>query len=267
MAGKRTAILLAAERSGTHLLRSILNSSGVAFAPGEPANAGADRRAEPSPTDFFKIRHEFIGRRSGYWVPTVSATNELISHFFDTCEGVASPGKIFVCDVKYGHVHNFNAGWWDFFSVPTLISYAAANDIPIIHLIRRFPAETTISGLYAHQTGVWRAWSAEGLKEIQISVERQRLQADTNRLVATISQFSAWLRGVQHLEMYYDELLTKDSQSWKNWESISGTKVDQMAPKVLKTTPEYQKAIRNFGEVEDLLQIKLSDWGVINGKN
>lgn len=260
MAAPKAVILLAAERSGTHLLRSIVNSSGSAFAPGEPANAGAERGLETSPTDFFRIRHEYVGSREGVWIPTVSAANDLLTHFFRVCEGVSTDGKIFVCDVKYAHIHNFNAGWWDFFSVPTLINFAFENGIPIIHLIRRTPAETIISGMYAVETGVWRAWSQDGVKEIQIHVPRQVLIAATNRLVQTIYQFTSWMKNIPHVEMYYDELLSESSMSWSNWQRITGREISRISPKVLKTTPEYKKSIKNYEEIKDLIPETIFEW-------
>ncbi|MBW6396501.1 hypothetical protein KPL78_01525 [Roseomonas sp. HJA6] len=254
----RLFLLLAAERSGTHLFRSILTANRAAFAPGEVANAAASGDAE-SDTNFFAFCRERLLDEPRLFVPSQPHTRQLLDAYFGHFRArAASLGRsAAVCDIKYGHVINFSGGWWDMISAPYLLEWARQSDVGIIHLVRRNVAQTCISNLYAQHTGVWRTRNPTELAVMPMQVARRRLEADIGRMTRVIDLFRGWVKPCRHCEIHYEDLLDGLSPSWRALRGFLGHPLDRIASDFLKTTPAYEEIIENHGEIADLLEVEL----------
>lgn len=175
--------LLANERSGTHLLRSMLQNTGQLAAPGEFCNANDKNKSGHS---FFEFRAACIAQHPELALPTAANQSQLLTLFFDALRARFPHGKKLVCDIKYSHVHNFNTFWWDLYSPPYLIQYALRANIPIVHLFRNKIYQTAFSDFYAGLTGVWRTNSTDQIVVQQAEVNLTALKNKADRIGKSI---------------------------------------------------------------------------------
>lgn len=250
--------LLAAERSGTHLFRSILQNNRAAYAPGEVANAAVPA-SEDQETNYFVFRQKYIDRHDGIFVPSIQNMEDLLNEYFNLMAQVAKSKNrdCCVCDIKYAHIVNFVGGWWDMLSPPFLFDWARRNNVPIVHLVRRAVAETCLSNIYAKKTGVWRTRKSDEVQTLQMSVDRDVLQKDMDRLTGVVEAIRSWTSGCDAAEIYYEELLDPDSQSWADVRRLLGAPIDKIVSDFVKTTPPYEEVLTNFDEVRDLFDARI----------
>lgn len=250
-------LLLAAERSGTHLLRSLLANVRGVVAPGEICNAtvAQNRTAKSS---FFRYRQQACLDDHEFFFATEPVQRKLLDGFIEQLRSAYTGRTLLVLDVKYAHVHNFNFFWWDPLDSPYLLQYAKRSRLKIIHLIRREVYRTAISGFYANETGVWRARSERETRQIRIVVDPDKLQKKAGLVALTIGRFDDWLSRVPHLHVDYEDLLENREAVLQSLQSYLGLKHEIAdRPGFVKTTPPLEDSIENFSEIAPLLGL---DW-------
>jgi LPS sulfotransferase NodH len=250
-------LLLAAERSGTHLLRSLLANARGVVAPGEICNATVPQNRN-APTSFFRFRKQSCLEDPELFFPTEPVQRRLLDSFVDSLRSSYPGNALVVLDVKYAHVHNFNFFWWDPLEIPYLLQYAKRKPLKILHLVRNKVYRTAISGFYAHKTGVWRAKSEDQTKQIRISIDPSRLQSKAVLLARTIARFNSWLSRCPHLQISY-EALTEDRsatlQLLQRYLELEHEISD--SPGFVKTTPPLEEFVENYPEIVPLVDV---DW-------
>jgi|SRR5579871_275401 len=257
--GPEVCLLLAVERSGTHLLRSLLANVRGVVAPGEICNATIPHNRSAK-TSFFHYREEACRNDSEFFFPTEPVQRRLLDGFVDSLRANHSGKRLIVLDVKYAHVHNFNFFWWDPLEKPYLIQYAKRKRLKVLHLVRRKVYRTAISGFYASESGVWRAKSQEDTKQIRIAVDAERLEKKARAIARCIARFEDWLSACPHLQIDYEDLLEKrDStlESLQTYLKLKQAIADE--PGFVKTTPPLEDTIENFAEIEPLLDRNWKD--------
>ena len=82
MSGKvDIGLLVANERSGTHLFRSLIASSKLVMAPGELCNAGGGL-ASADDFSFFSYRYNATLDNNTFIYPNIESTRELLDGYF-----------------------------------------------------------------------------------------------------------------------------------------------------------------------------------------
>jgi LPS sulfotransferase NodH len=251
------AFILANERSGTHFLRSALESSGAIIAPGEICNAAAEVE-ERTELSFFEFRARAIAGDKKIAFPTPANQGELLDQYlaFIDEHRRKSGRECILVDVKYSHIHNFNGFWWDLFSPPFLIEYLNQRDIPIIHLVRTNAFQTAFSGIYAEATGVWRAARFEDTVVSPLKIDVGALKNEANKIEANVQIMRRWLTDSRALEVNYDAVVGDKSSDALN-EIMKFLCLDicqKFSSDFVKTTPQYSSVIENFEDVVALLQ-------------
>jgi len=248
-------LLLANERSGTHFLRSLLNKvPTIAAAHGEIANAAWDGN-RTSPLSFFRFREQASIADRRFFYPTPLVQRELLDNYFSHVVLLHPGNQSIVLDVKYSHVHNFNAFWWDVNSRPLLLQYAFERNFRIIHLIRKKPYQTVVSDFYAMASGVWQTKSKDELPSLRVNIDRRKLQERTIQLVKSIAAFRRWLQGCRVATIEYEGLTGNTNRTLAQLQKFLG--LDNPIPPhsdQLRTTPPYEEAIENFPEIADLIE-------------
>jgi LPS sulfotransferase NodH len=252
-------LLLAAERSGTHLLRSMLSTAPDVDAPGEICNA-AQQPSGAGKFSFLKFRERACRLDSQFFFPSLPVQKTLLDQYFDFVRNSNEKTSMVVLDVKYSHVHNFNAFWWDLVEPPYLLQYARKNRFKIIHLIRRKVYRTAVSGLYAHASGVWRARSPEELKHVQITADRPKLDKRVRQIVYQIALFERWLHRCDAMQISYEDLTENADPLLLRLRDFLALETQfENAPGFLKTTPPLEEVILNLSDISDVLDVDWND--------
>ena len=252
------AILLAHERSGTHLLRSIVDANGAGQGLEEIANAAI---AQPGDlVGFFAFQRRYRAQFPDRFVPNVENTIHLLNNYLDHLlwpgTGRAPP---LILDIKYAHVVNFAGGWWNPFWRPALFSVAAERGMPILHLVRRKVFHTAVSGIYAGATGAWVVTAPEQRGRQRITIARENLIAQARAIRDTVILARGWIADLCPVEMWYEELLDPASPSWRAYAAHCRAPITAIATPFIKAIPGFAEVVENLGEIEDLLEIGVDD--------
>lgn len=234
----------------------MLENTKQVAAPGELCNANIDGKSGQS---FFEFRAAYIAERPKLATPTPKHQSQLLSRYFDFLRDKFKRRKTIVCDIKYSHIHNFNSSWWDIYSPPFLIRYAAQENIPIIHLVRNKIYQTAFSDFYAGLTGVWRTQSADKIVIQQTEVNLTALKNKADRITKGIELVNQWLRKTRHIDVTYEQITGVDALATLNrvLRFLDLDEAHQLKTDFVKTTPPYEQIISNFAEVEEYLSIDL----------
>jgi LPS sulfotransferase NodH len=180
--------ILAAQRTGTNLLRTMLGSHPeIDGDPGEIFDR--DFAAVPAFPRFFDYLIAQVNERPAACLPSSRTT--LIDAYLRMLRS-RSTKRLLVLDIKYNSIHHFNSDWEEpvvdittYHSV-SAFKYAHDRGIKIIHLKRESVFDEVISTIVADRTGIYHLWSddnkrPEGIK-FRVDVEglkfrmAQRLQ-------------------------------------------------------------------------------------------
>lgn len=251
-------ILLAAERSGTHYLRSMLEKIPSVVAPGEVCNtASGDIRT--SSTSFLRFRANAAIADQKFFYPTLEIQTELVDNYLQYVRASHLNKRYVVLDIKYSHIHNFNSFWWDIVSPPFLLNYAIRKRLRVIHLLRYKPFRTVISGIYARKSGVWRTTNKQYIPSMKITIDRAKLESRTFQLIKTIGFYTEWLKNSRHATISYEKLVSETETTLAELRDFLGLTRDiPPGSEFVRTTPPYEQSIENFAEISDLVDIDLN---------
>lgn len=253
-------VLLSAERSGTHYLRSMLHNTGFFHAPGEVANANiGDANADES--FFFKFSFDFAKENGPAEAHSPAGIQRLMDEYIDLLDSIsARENRIFLCDIKYSHVHNFNHFWWDAEQRPFLIDFLEYRNIPIIHLVREYVGNTAFSGIYAQHTQVWNTVNADEVKRVQIYVQAEEMDSEIIRISKSINTYTKWLGSVNNIvNVKYEDIVDDPSKSLKQIMKRFNLEAPEIqGSDFCKVTGRYSDIVENFDEVKDLLEHRIS---------
>jgi len=159
--------LVACQRTGTQLLREILNSSSAIALLAEPFSAS------PEPVywqNFVRTlpSSEFPPQSAGDALALVDRYVALIRRDVDrTCEwygGSKSQLRAVGLDVKYNQLRCANPIFSDLRTQPLLIEYFRARQIPIVHLVRGNLAHNALSMIIANMRRVWHTYDGRPIE-------------------------------------------------------------------------------------------------------
>lgn len=254
-----TCLLLAADRSGTHFLRSMLRNVPGVLAPEEICNPAVGS-IRTYPGSFLRFRAEVCMADADFFYPTYQIQVKLLDRYLDFLRSWRPNARHYLLDIKYSHVQGFNPCWWEIVNRPFLIDYALYHGIRIIHLVRQKPYRTTISELYAWQSRIWQTDDPKNLPSLRIRIDREKLRERTLRLVKTINLFSRWLEGCRCETISYESLVREPDSCLAKLRDFLDLKEDIPARSpYIKITPPYEQAIENFADIADLVDVDLKD--------
>lgn len=247
------ALLVSHDRSGSHYLGSYLRSLPNQTMVDEVCNEQALDPAR-DPLSFFGFRHQRSREIPDYSLrrtPAVVA-NLLDDYFSFALE--SSPAGGVTIDVKYGHIHNFEAAWWPIFRKPFLFEYAGSRGIKVIHLSRWNSLETIISNEVAEARKVWHAIGQQrpaGPGDA-VEINTKQLFRQIQMLNEQKAAIFRWTRNLRSLPVLYEELV--DPIQGRACRERLAEFVGSVPPKEFsspyrKVTPPIHLVIRNWAEV------------------
>jgi hypothetical protein len=247
------ALLVSHERSGSHYLGSYIRSLPKQTMVDEVCN---EQALDPvrDPLSFFGFRH-----RRSIEVPDYSlrrtphVVSKLLDEYFSFALNSSPAGGVTI-DVKYGHIHNFEAAWWPIFRKPFLFEYAGSRGIKVVHLCRWNSLEAVISGDVAESRKVWHAVGAQ-----KPAGPADAVEVDTKQLVHQIHMLNEqkaaifrWTKNLRCLAVLYEELVDPvQGRTCRDRvaEFLGSVPLREFSSPYRKVTPPMHLAIRNWADV------------------
>lgn len=153
--------VVAAQRSGTHLLREVINSNPRVALLAEPFSRypqsvywnnyvrtlpesqfppGVPAEAMPQIDDYFELIHRDVDEHDDWY------------------GGPKLPDRLVGLDVKYNQLRCVRPLYDDLRSRPVLIEYFAARRTPIVHLVRKNLVHAALSIIISNRREVWQLY-------------------------------------------------------------------------------------------------------------
>lgn len=258
MSSHRAAVILASQRSGTHLLGSLIDHIPGCHYIGEVFLADNDQPISEGSYWWFCQRHGHVEKPTG---------ENIRSHFhryLDVCLEWAQDAnpdvQTAIMDIKYSHLYNLTPHTVDILGKPYLLSILRAERIPIIHLVRNNVLAQYVSRQLAVLPGNTGELDRPHVHR-SLRIDCRLLMPALRRLQAETQTVQKWLSGHWPiLQMRYEDLLDADgSFSLHTARSASrlltGEAVDIRAkPSTVKVSPPLPEAVENWQEVCTTLQ-------------
>ncbi len=156
-------ILLARQRSGTHALKSILQSHPDFYCFEEIFHA--DPAFRSCPENFFRFVEE-----NGLPATALFPWNieETLGAFWSHLDALAGDSRLQVLDVKYNSTQWMLRNWQPLSQCPRLFDYIKQNNFKVIHLTRQNALRQWVSGELAARRKVWSI--SPGTQELPQSI-------------------------------------------------------------------------------------------------
>jgi hypothetical protein len=247
-------LLISHDRSGSHYLGSFLKSLPNSRIVDEVCNEDALDPAT-NPLSFFGFRYSRSKENPDYGLRRNPRVVEaLLDDYFGFVVEQAAGAKVTV-DIKYGHVHNFEAAWWPVLRRPFLFDYARRRKICVIHLSRWNSLEAVISGFVAESRRTWHAIGdkrpAQATEAVEVDIPQ--LAEQVAALDEQKAAFFRWTRGLRCLPVTYEELVHPEMGEQTRQRIASFLDVvapDTFSSPYRKVTPPMPVIVRNWNEVK-----------------
>jgi hypothetical protein len=253
----RFAVMISHERSGSHFLTDMLTSTDRVRSLDEVCNFNA---VDPdiSKASFFRFRHESAINAPEFALrPSSETMTTLLDLYLEHLDQLVKPGKIIWLDIKYGHVHNFEIGWWPTERRPFLLNYLETREIRVVHLTRRDSIAATISSLIAEKTGAWhRRDGSAGPSISRVHVPIIRAVQEALMLEREKDNFFSWLANNRRFAVVYEDIAAlpeiRDGVLKELCRFLGIPPPDTFATSHQKVTPPLSDVLENF---EDLRRV------------
>jgi len=249
---ERLVILLSHERSGSHYLAEMLVSGSEIVSLDEVCNFDAVD-PDKSRVSFFGFRREWQTQHPDLAVrPDAAVMNDFLDAYFVRLLELINQKKVLL-DIKYGHVHNFEPGWWPSEMRPLLLRYLARRNIRAVHLTRHNSMAAVLSAFAAESAGVShrRAGSESAVRpRMRVPVPIMVQKAIT--LHREKENFFGWLAGNRCFNLTYEEISGADSERERSLARLCAfleIRVCEFASTLEKMTLPIRELVENYGEL------------------
>lgn len=246
-------LLISHDRSGSHYLGSYIRSLPQQTMTDEVCNEQALDPVRDS-LSFFGFRYRRSLEDPDYSLRrSPSVVSKLLDEYFAFALESSPPGGVTI-DVKYGHVHNFEAAWWPIFRKPFLFEYAGSRGLKVIHLCRWNTLETIISGEVAEARKVWHAVGQQkpaGPADA-VDVNTRHLARQIQMLNEQKAAIFRWTKSLRCLPLLYEELIDPvQGRACRERiaEFLGSAPPKEFSSPYRKVTPPIHLVIRNWAEV------------------
>lgn len=251
-AADRLVVLLSHERSGSHYLAEMLASGGDLVSLDEVCNFNAVA-PEKSKTSYFGFRRQWQEAHPDLAMrPDAAAAGCFLDDWLSHILALTPAAKVLL-DIKYGHVHNFEPGWWPSEHRPYLVKYLDRRRVAVIHLVRRNTIEAVVSALAAEKAGVWhRRAGANHTAPAKMRVPVPNVVHRALLLQRERENFVSWLAGARCFDIAYEDI--RESGAVKN-DVLSrlcdylGIRASRFTSTLERMTPPIRDLVENYGEL------------------
>lgn len=243
-------VLLSHERSGSHLLKHLLEANPKVSTTGEICNL--DYVTEADETSFFLFRNNLSRFHPEILSPFQDCMDVVLDGYFHKLKTTLS-SEVILVDIKYGHVHNLSAYWmghgWD----NTFIAYLKSRNVKVVHLYRRNVFSAVAS---AHLSNALRQWSSDKgiVEDARVPIPKDVF---FSQLVGLASEVITWRHRLKPLSVFslsYEEVSDSAATGYPivlelgrflgltpDWSPSAADK---------KMSPPIEELVTNFGELK-----------------
>jgi LPS sulfotransferase NodH len=250
---ERLVIMLSHERSGSHFVADMLKSSAKLVSVDEVCNFNA---VDPykSKLSFFRFRHECQQKNPEFaYRPDYDNLTAFCDSYFAHLLSSTKVERVLV-DIKYGHVHNFEIGWWPSESRPFLARYLESRNVRIVHLVRRDPVAATVSNFVAKQTGVWHRHSKTAHTQFgKFSVPTQKIVHEALALQRENDNFFGWLSTNRCSRVAYEDFGSESrrTDTMNALFAFLDLALQSAYPtSLVKVTPPLEDVVENYEDLQ-----------------
>lgn len=251
------AILIAAQRTGTHYLRNLLHSH-------DRVQADLEEIFHDSPEALARADNfwNFLRLRShdggDPWMPW--HRGRMFREFLDVAEA-RYPGKTLVIDIKYNSLHHASGTWQTAGGEPEALIHLRKWDFPVVHLRRRNILKMVVSAMRATAAGQHVVLHSEtnltrplriDCRDVRHWVDAFRAEAD---FVTKMLAHSPRVHTVWYEDLWEDlpggTRNARTEAALLDHLGLAGTLLPDAS--VTKMTPDdLQDAVENFDELRGL---------------
>jgi LPS sulfotransferase NodH len=200
-------VVIGAQRTGTNLLREILNTHEDIAMLGEIFSPSA----APAHWD------NFLRNRSSARMPpaSVAEAEELLDRYFEFVAyrihnhwsaGLKSRSSMLGVDIKYNQLGRIAPAGWSSFEPPFLLQYFASRDVTLIHAVRANVIHCALSALIASQREVWHNYDGVVIDR-SYPIDIEECLAWARAIVSDHAGFLEFAKELQIVTCGYEELL------------------------------------------------------------
>lgn len=249
----RLVVMLGHERSGTHFVADMLKSPDKLVSVDEVCNFNA---IDPykSKLSFFRFRHEHLAKNNEFsYRPDTANLTAFCDSYFSHLLNFAKADNVLV-DIKYGHVHNFEVGWWPSEHRPFLAGYLERRNVRILHLVRQDSIAATISNFLAEQTGAWHKRSKDpDCRPMRFKAPCQKIVHDALTLEREKDNFFNWLSTNRCSHVLYEDC-SNDARRRDAMNAVCRFLGLDERPEYnsayRKVTPALEDVVENYGDLQ-----------------
>lgn len=257
------AILLATQRSGTHLLKGAIDTHPQIAAPftevfhdgyeGDRANFFHYMLEQAKSDPTCVLPHHRMGLFSKYLgdMPTICGKPHV------------------VVDIKYNSIHHVHTMWQTTVRPAPLFNFIRQHNVPVIHLVRRNLLKTVISNLRAGKLEQYHRLQDQPADTSKIHVKPQTVLDHLQLLQALQGAMAEAVRMCPRvLTFYYEDLLRSSTDNSGNQTVFNPEPLGQVAglfnveanfnltPRTKKvTSSDLRDAVENYDELHRALAV------------
>ncbi|HUJ46148.1 MAG TPA: hypothetical protein VLV55_03385 [Rhizomicrobium sp.] len=205
----RFVVLISHERSGSHFLTDLLVSTGQVRSFDEVCNFNAIN-PDRAPASFYRFRKEASATDPDILLrPDWQSMGRFMEAYFSYLATLA-PHKHCLLDIKWGHVHNFEQGWWTPERRPFLFGWLERNSIPVINLARRDSLAATVSNLVAQERQVWHKKEGEVQPAAPVTIDVRKAVDHALLMEREREMVAAWVSTNNCFNVAYEDIAGDD---------------------------------------------------------
>ena len=251
-------VIIAAQRSGTHALGSVLGGNGytsfdeVLLATEHPT----------SPVKEARFGH-FLQRENIWASQLMSEPVRTIDRYLEYLDQL-TPGPHYL-DIKYNAARRVARVYEELSAIPLILERAALRGYKFLHIVRENAFKRHLSIVTAEATGQYHVRVGEAAAD----VKKSPITMDVNRCLAAIQDHKRsitiareWMRYLPHVELTYEAAFTDGKLSDKVSRDLAsiGVAIANPAIKFKKIGQDARDVLANYDEVRSALKNKSMAW-------
>lgn len=254
----KPVFVIATQRSGTNLFRSLLVSTGYFTDFKEVFHSNTN-----SEINFFNFRRKLYAKNLELSLPSNDNLKKIFNQYLKHLKSKANTPYFFV-DIKYNSFGHLAPYWQGQLEIPRLLNLIKSHKFPIIHIVRDNVLETECSLRLAQKNLNHTLRSNEKLKFSSVHLDKETIKDILDRRLQEIELFKSWLDDYKPvIEIEYSNIIEDNSLSQSAKDRLSKL-LDLNITQTTKTpykkmASSLKNTIENYEEIHGVLKDNYSD--------